>query len=221
MSTGLSYEPRAEPARPRAAAKNCYTCFGEAWHAVRILATATCGGRRLGPVALFEGEGSDCSTTSITVARAAMAGARRSPAHGRVRPVGRSRHADAPCRRMARVRGHVDCSRHAPDAAPGAGALRGGVLYPIILALAQSAGSRPEDADKRRLGGYLIASPSTGCWRGCTARARFSRSTPTGLAGSARPVPSCSACTLSRVCPSSPRGRVSVELHISNTIDGR
>jgi DASS family divalent anion:Na+ symporter len=33
---------------------------------------------------------------------------------------------------------------------------RGGVLYPIILALAQSAGSRPEDADRRRLGGYLM-----------------------------------------------------------------
>jgi len=33
---------------------------------------------------------------------------------------------------------------------------RGGVLYPIILALAQSAGSRPDDADKRRLGGYLM-----------------------------------------------------------------
>jgi DASS family divalent anion:Na+ symporter len=33
---------------------------------------------------------------------------------------------------------------------------RGGVLYPIILALAQNAGSRPEDADKRRLGGYLM-----------------------------------------------------------------
>ena len=33
---------------------------------------------------------------------------------------------------------------------------RGGVLYPIILSLAQSAGSRPEDADKRRLGGYLM-----------------------------------------------------------------
>ena len=33
---------------------------------------------------------------------------------------------------------------------------RGGVLYPIILSLAQSAGSRPEDADRRRLGGYLM-----------------------------------------------------------------
>jgi DASS family divalent anion:Na+ symporter len=33
---------------------------------------------------------------------------------------------------------------------------RGGVLYPIILALAQSAGSGPEDADKRCLGGYLM-----------------------------------------------------------------
>jgi divalent anion:Na+ symporter, DASS family len=33
---------------------------------------------------------------------------------------------------------------------------RGGVLYPIILSLAQSAGSTPEDAGKRRLGGYLM-----------------------------------------------------------------
>jgi len=33
---------------------------------------------------------------------------------------------------------------------------RGGVLYPIILSLAQSAGSRPEDAEKRRMGGYLM-----------------------------------------------------------------
>ena len=33
---------------------------------------------------------------------------------------------------------------------------RGGVLYPIILSLAQSAGSRPEDADKRRLGGIYV-----------------------------------------------------------------
>ena len=33
---------------------------------------------------------------------------------------------------------------------------RGGVLYPIILSLAQSAGSTPEDADRRRLGGYLM-----------------------------------------------------------------
>src|SRR6201993_4009164 len=33
---------------------------------------------------------------------------------------------------------------------------RGGVLYPIILSLAQSAGSRPEDADSRRMGGYLM-----------------------------------------------------------------
>src|SRR5262244_3196567 len=33
---------------------------------------------------------------------------------------------------------------------------RAGVLYPIILALAQSAGSRPEEADSRRLGGYLM-----------------------------------------------------------------
>jgi DASS family divalent anion:Na+ symporter len=33
---------------------------------------------------------------------------------------------------------------------------RGGVLYPIILSLAQSGGSTPEDPDKRRLGGYLM-----------------------------------------------------------------
>src|SRR6185369_8490759 len=33
---------------------------------------------------------------------------------------------------------------------------RGGVLYPIILSLAQSAGSTPEDAKRRRLGGYLM-----------------------------------------------------------------
>src|SRR5262249_30588581 len=33
---------------------------------------------------------------------------------------------------------------------------RGGVLYPIILSLAQNAGSRPEDADSRRMGGYLM-----------------------------------------------------------------
>jgi DASS family divalent anion:Na+ symporter len=33
---------------------------------------------------------------------------------------------------------------------------RGGVLYPIILSLAQNAGSTPEDKEKRRLGGYLM-----------------------------------------------------------------
>jgi DASS family divalent anion:Na+ symporter len=33
---------------------------------------------------------------------------------------------------------------------------RGGVIYPIILSLAQNAGSRPEDAETRRLGGYLM-----------------------------------------------------------------
>jgi hypothetical protein len=49
--------------------------------AVQILATATCGGRRLEPVVSFEGEGSDFSTTSITVARAAMAGARKQLLH--------------------------------------------------------------------------------------------------------------------------------------------
>src|SRR5512132_372127 len=31
---------------------------------------------------------------------------------------------------------------------------RAGVLYPIILSLAESAGSKPEDADGRRMGGY-------------------------------------------------------------------
>ena len=33
---------------------------------------------------------------------------------------------------------------------------RAGVLYPIILSLAQNAGSRPEDAGTRRMGGYLM-----------------------------------------------------------------
>jgi DASS family divalent anion:Na+ symporter len=33
---------------------------------------------------------------------------------------------------------------------------RGGVLYPIILSLAQNAGSTPEDAERRRMGGYLM-----------------------------------------------------------------
>ena len=33
---------------------------------------------------------------------------------------------------------------------------RAGVLYPIILSLAQNAGSRPEDAETRRMGGYLM-----------------------------------------------------------------
>jgi DASS family divalent anion:Na+ symporter len=33
---------------------------------------------------------------------------------------------------------------------------RAGVLYPIILSLAQNADSRPEEADSRRLGGYLM-----------------------------------------------------------------
>ena len=33
---------------------------------------------------------------------------------------------------------------------------RGGVLYPIILSLAQSAGSVPGDENKRRMGGYLM-----------------------------------------------------------------
>src|SRR6185503_16253537 len=33
---------------------------------------------------------------------------------------------------------------------------RAGVLYPIILSLAQSAGSTPENAATRRLGGYLM-----------------------------------------------------------------
>jgi DASS family divalent anion:Na+ symporter len=35
---------------------------------------------------------------------------------------------------------------------------RGGVLYPIILSLAQSAGSKPEDPATRRMGGYLMFS---------------------------------------------------------------
>ena len=33
---------------------------------------------------------------------------------------------------------------------------RGGVLFPIVLSLAQNAGSRPEDPSTRRLGGYLM-----------------------------------------------------------------
>jgi DASS family divalent anion:Na+ symporter len=33
---------------------------------------------------------------------------------------------------------------------------RGGVLYPIVLSIAQSAGSKPGDDQKRRLGGYLM-----------------------------------------------------------------
>ena len=33
---------------------------------------------------------------------------------------------------------------------------RGGVLYPIVLSLAQSGGSTPDDPEKRRLGGYLM-----------------------------------------------------------------
>ena len=33
---------------------------------------------------------------------------------------------------------------------------RGGVLYPIVLSVAQGTGSRPEDAEGRRLGGYLM-----------------------------------------------------------------
>jgi di/tricarboxylate transporter len=32
----------------------------------------------------------------------------------------------------------------------------GGVLFPIVLALAQRSGSGPEDKVKRRLGGYLM-----------------------------------------------------------------
>jgi DASS family divalent anion:Na+ symporter len=35
---------------------------------------------------------------------------------------------------------------------------RGGVLYPIILSLAQSGGSKPEDPTTRRLGGFLMFS---------------------------------------------------------------
>src|SRR3954451_22684180 len=33
---------------------------------------------------------------------------------------------------------------------------RGGVLYPIVLSVAQGSGSRPEDPQGRRLGGYLM-----------------------------------------------------------------
>jgi divalent anion:Na+ symporter, DASS family len=33
---------------------------------------------------------------------------------------------------------------------------RGGVIYPVVLSVAQGAGSRPDDADGRRLGGYLM-----------------------------------------------------------------
>jgi DASS family divalent anion:Na+ symporter len=33
---------------------------------------------------------------------------------------------------------------------------RGGVIYPIVLSLAQGAGSTPEDPTRRRLGGYLM-----------------------------------------------------------------
>src|SRR5215831_5189831 len=33
---------------------------------------------------------------------------------------------------------------------------RGGVLYPIVLSVAQGGGSRPEDPEGRRLGGYLM-----------------------------------------------------------------
>ncbi len=42
------------------------------------------------------------------------------------------------------------------DAAKAFNTSRGGVLYPIILSLAQNAGSRPEDEEGRRLGGYLM-----------------------------------------------------------------
>jgi DASS family divalent anion:Na+ symporter len=33
---------------------------------------------------------------------------------------------------------------------------RGGVLYPVVLSVAQGSGSRPDDPDGRRLGGYLM-----------------------------------------------------------------
>ena len=33
---------------------------------------------------------------------------------------------------------------------------RGGVLYPIILSLAQNSGSMPDDEENRRMGGYLM-----------------------------------------------------------------
>jgi len=34
---------------------------------------------------------------------------------------------------------------------------RGGVLYPIILSLAQNSGSKPDDEKNRRMGGYLMS----------------------------------------------------------------
>ena len=45
-----------------------------------------------------------------------------------------------------------------PLIAPGfpSNTARGGVLFPIILSLAQNSGSTPDDEDKRRLGGYLM-----------------------------------------------------------------
>ena len=33
---------------------------------------------------------------------------------------------------------------------------RGGVLFPVVLSLAQGAGSKPDDPEGRRLGGYLM-----------------------------------------------------------------
>jgi DASS family divalent anion:Na+ symporter len=33
---------------------------------------------------------------------------------------------------------------------------RGGVIYPVVLSVAQGAGSKPDDAEGRRLGGYLM-----------------------------------------------------------------
>src|SRR5258705_7726376 len=53
---------------------------------------------------------------------------------------------------------------------------RGGVLYPIVLALAQGAGSVPDDEGKRRLGGYLMfcgmasLSVSSALWLTATSR---------------------------------------------------
>jgi len=33
---------------------------------------------------------------------------------------------------------------------------RGGVLFPIVLSVAEGSGSRPDDSERRRLGGYLM-----------------------------------------------------------------
>lgn len=52
---------------------------------------------------------------------------------------------------------------------------RGGVLYPIVLSVAQGSGSRPEDPQGRRLGGYLMfcgmasLAISSGLWMTATS----------------------------------------------------